>query len=280
MRRKNNNKIENKGNVFRGFTTRISNYILSSLVYPIRVGLRFCRRMVLRTIRVVFVFIFRLWIKEVNGFENLPLNGPAILVSNHRSYFDFFIIGCLLKRYIVFIANNKIRETFFVGWFTKTNYVIYIEPDNPGIAFFRDIIRHLELGRFIIIYPEGTRSRSGKMLSPKDGFVKLAMKTKIPIIPVAIKGAYDILPPSKHLPRFKRCSVTIGHRINISPDEQLFKDIFIRSKDRGVSNFLDREGINEIAFRIMDKIRILAEERWDEVVLVKEKTFKNSSRSN
>jgi 1-acyl-sn-glycerol-3-phosphate acyltransferase len=218
-------------------------------------------------IRASAVIFLRLWIRKVTGLENIPSQGPAIFVSNHRSYYDFFMIGCLLKKYIVFIANNKIKQTSIISWFTKTNYVIYIEPEHPGVTFFHSIIRHIKLNRFIIIYPEATRSRTGKMLKPKDGFVRLAIKTNVPIIPVAIKGTYDILPPNKRIPRLRRCTVDIGEKIYVSPENHLFKDIYLRKNNVGKATSLTGEEIKEMAFRIMNRIRISAGEEWDDDAL-------------
>jgi 1-acyl-sn-glycerol-3-phosphate acyltransferase len=216
--------------------------------------------------RFVVMLFFRTWIKEVVGMKNIP-KGPAIFVSNHLSYYDFLVFGSLLNHYSVFVASKKVGESFLVGWFTKLSHVVYVDQERPGFTFFRDIIRHLEKGRSVIIYPEGTRSRTGKMFKPKEGFVKLAIKANVPIIPVAMKGTYEILPPDKHIPRLKRCKITIGQKIYISPENPMFKDISFIKKDVNKSFTLNNEDTQKIAFRIMDKIRLLADEEWDESAL-------------
>jgi 1-acyl-sn-glycerol-3-phosphate acyltransferase len=209
-------------------------------------------------------WLFKLWIKEVVGYKNIPSKGPALFVSNHLSYYDFLILSAVVPSYVVFLAQKKIKETFFVRWFTRFNNVIYIDREKPGYSFFKEILKWLEAGRLFVIYPEGTRSRTGKMLMPKPGFVKLAMKANVPIIPVALKGTYEILPPHKHIPRLKKCEVIIGKKMYISPDNPDLKDIFF--KNAGFRKFgkLDEEDMQKIAVRIMDKIRILAGEEWDD----------------
>lgn len=215
----------------------------------------------------MIMFFFRIWIREVVGMKNIP-KGPVIFVSNHLSYYDFLIFGSLLSRYSVFIASKKIIQSFFVRWFTKLSHIVYVDQERPGFTFFKDTLSHLEKGRSVIIYPEGTRSRTGKMFKPKEGFVKLALRANVPIIPVAMKGTYEILPPDKRIPRFKRCKIVIGEKIYVSPRNPMFKDIFFIKKNANKSFVLNNEDTQKIAFRIMDKIRLLADEEWDESALI------------
>jgi len=271
------NKVKRKAykvKVWYRFIRKIVNTYRSSTLYIIKVRYRFFRRIRFKITRIAVFLFFKFWIKEIRGLENIPLTGPAILVSNHLSYYDFLIFGSILSNYIVFVATKKIEQTFFIRWFTKLHHVAYVDKDYPGQSFFRNIIRHLERGRLILIYPEGTRSRTGKMLSPKHGFVKLAIKTNTPIIPIAMKGTYEILPPSKHMPRLKRCSVIICKKFYISPEQAMFKDIFFRKRKGDKLSNLSDEEMSEMAFRIMDKIRLLAEEKWDENALEEIQKFK------
>jgi 1-acyl-sn-glycerol-3-phosphate acyltransferase len=106
------------------------------------------------------------------------------------------------------------------------------------------------------------------MFKPKEGFVKLAIKANVPIIPVGMKGTYEILPPDKRIPRLKRCKITIGERIDISSENPMFKGITFIKKGANKSFTLNDKDTQEVAFRIMDKIRLLADEEWDESALI------------
>ena len=208
-----------------------------------------------------------MFFKEIVGLDNIPSQRPAILVSNHLSYYDFIILGSFLHKRIVFLAVKKMKQTSLIKMLGKWHTVVYVDREYPGSAFFREVIRHLEHKKLVVIYPEATRSRTGKMLKPKHGFVKLAIKANVPIIPVAMKGTYEILPPHKRIPRLKKCSVIIGKKIYISPDNPEFRDIFFEHRGSRKFGNLTKEQMEEIALRIMEKIRISAEEQWDESVI-------------
>jgi len=118
------------------------------------------------------------------------------------------------------------------------------------------------------MYPEGTRSRSGNMLTPKSGFVKLAIKARVPIVPIAMKGTYEILSPDQKVPRLRKCDVYILDKIYVSPINLEFYDVFFRRSgtDRKYGD-LDEAEMQEIAFRIMEKIRIVSGQTWDKSVV-------------
>nr|AEI30525.1 1-acyl-sn-glycerol-3-phosphate acyltransferase [uncultured microorganism] len=145
----------------------------------------------------------------------------------------------------------------------KLNILIYIDTERPGFSYFREVIYSLKQGRIIVIYPEGRRSRVGKMIEPKIGFVKLAMITGTPIVPIGMKGTFDILPPHKKIPRFHKCEMFVGDPININKRSHSFKDIFL--KEKNAKNLSD-EGMKEIAIRIMDGIAKMVGQEWDDSV--------------
>lgn len=202
--------------------------------------------------------------RAIRGLENLPSKGPALIVSNHLSYYDFLVLGSFLKPPVVFVATMGLDKRPLVGWFTRFDVVIYINREKPGYTFFRDIVRHLHVGRLVIVYPEGTRSRTGRMLRPKLGFVKIALQGNIPIIPVAVRGTFEILPPHRHVPSLRRCEIFIGKRIYISPQSEMFSDIFFNQRgDRKFEKLEDWE-MQLIANRIMDSIRRISGQEWEE----------------
>lgn len=250
------------------FFKRVAFHYKNLSVYFLTIRYRFLRRIRFRVLRLFIFFIWRLWVGKIYGFERIPLNEPVIIVSNHLSYFDFWILSAMLRRNTVFVAVRGLDKRSFVGWTMKLNTIIYIDRDKPGCAFFKNLMWQLqEQRRSVVIYPEGTRSRSGKMLTPKPGFVKFAIKVGIPVLPIAMRGTYEIMPPHKRTPRLKKCDVYVLDKTYISPTNPEFYDIFFRKMgtERRYED-LDEEELQEIAFRIMDKVRIAAWQEWDETV--------------
>jgi len=217
--------------------------------------------------------MWKCWLDRVDGLENIPRGEPAIIASNHLSYFDFFVLASFLEKQTVFIATKGLDQRSFVGWFMRLDTIIYVDREKPGYGFFKEIIRQAKNKKLIVIYPEGTRSRSGKMLAPKLGFIKLAMLCGIPIVPLAMKGTYDILPPHGHFPNFTRCSIEIGKKISLSPSNPFLKDVFYKAPKSKKYTALTDEGTEEIAFRIMNEVRIMAGQEWDDSAVSKAEKY-------
>lgn len=250
------------------FVRKLTHRISRTWKIFVQTRYRFARRLRFRYFRVMIFFIWRLWLKNIYGFDKIPQHESAIIVSNHLSFFDFWILSAILKKNTHFVAVKNLDKRSLVGWTMKLNPIIYVDREKPGAAFFKKSLKQLtEQNRLLVIYPEGTRSRTGKMLTPKPGFIKLAMKANVPIIPVAMRGTYDILPPHKKVPRLKRCDIHIGDKFYVSPNNPELYDVFYRKsgKDRQFKHLDDIE-IAEIAFRVMDKVRVAANEEWDSSV--------------
>jgi len=102
------------------FLRKAINASRASFIWMARSRYRMARKVRFKTLRSVVFNFFKLWISDIDGLENIPKRGPAIFICNHLSYYDFLIFGSLMRDYIVFLAQKKINETFFVKWFTKT----------------------------------------------------------------------------------------------------------------------------------------------------------------
>jgi 1-acyl-sn-glycerol-3-phosphate acyltransferase len=209
-------------------------------------------------------FMWKLWLKSVHGTSYLPgKNDQVIFVSNHVSYYDFFILASVLEKQTIFLASSKLQHTPFVNWFMKLDTILYVDIDKPGYSFFKKLYGYLNGKKNIVIYPEGTRSRSGRMLLPKPGFVKLALRANLKIVPIAMAGTFEILPPHRHFPRLKRCDMHILPPVSLDKENPDFRDIFEKYNDAREINARDRQ---IIAIRIMNKIREVTHQEWDGTV--------------
>ncbi|WP_034092704.1 lysophospholipid acyltransferase family protein [Streptacidiphilus albus] len=177
---------------------------------------------------------FRPW---VEGMDNIPSTGPAILASNHLSFSDSFFLPALMKRRVTFIAKSeyftgtgikgKLTAAFFRG-------VGQLPVDRSGVrgageAAIRSGIAVIERGELFGVYPEGTRSPDGKLYRGKVGGVaRIALATGAPVIPVAMIDTEKLQPPGQVRPNFGvRPGIRIGAPMDFSRYQGMENDRFI-----------------------------------------------------
>jgi 1-acyl-sn-glycerol-3-phosphate acyltransferase len=157
-----------------------------------------------------------LWAIEVEGVENVPVDGGAIFAPNHLSVFDHFVLGAALPRQITFVGKAEYLDR----WTTKYAFPALgmIPIDRSGGSASQaalDAASHiLECGGCFGIYPEGTRSRDGDLHRGRTGVARLSLRTGCPILPVGLQGTPEVQPPDARLPRpFKKVRVRIGRPV-------------------------------------------------------------------
>jgi len=165
--------------------------------------------------------VHRFWVETVAGMENIPCRGACILVANHNSYMDFIVLGAVCellgKRNVHFWANQRITRLhpLFRHLATVCEAIPVDRKAYSGAAWRRSL-ELLEQDKHLAIFPEGTRSRSGKLQPFRTGYLKLAMKAEVPVVPVTIRGAFDIWPPHRKFPRINRkCSLVFHPPIDV-----------------------------------------------------------------
>jgi len=175
--------------------------------------------------------LFRPW---VEGLENVPDKGAAILASNHLSFSDSFFLPLVVPRHITFLAKSDYFTGRGVkGWFTKAFFagVGQVPVDRSGgrasEAALRTGMRILGEGSLLGIYPEGTRSPNGTLYRGKTGLARMAMESEVLILPVAMINTYEIQPPGALRPRLRRVGVRIGKPLDFSRYEGLSNDRFV-----------------------------------------------------
>ena len=177
---------------------------------------------------------FRPW---VEGMDNIPAAGPAIIASNHLSFSDSFFLPAMMKRRVTFIAKSeyftgtgvkgKLTAAFFRG-------VGQLPVDRSGVrgageAAIRSGIEVIERGELFGVYPEGTRSPDGKLYRGKVGGVaRIALATGAPVIPVAMIDTEKLQPPGQVKPNFGvRPGIRIGEPLDFSRYHGMENDRFI-----------------------------------------------------
>jgi 1-acyl-sn-glycerol-3-phosphate acyltransferase len=129
--------------------------------------------------------------------DRIPESGPAVLVCNHVSYVDAIVIGAASPRPIRFVMDHRIFKLPLLGWIFRTAKAIPIAPakEDPWLMekAFVDIAQALHEGDLVCIFPEGKLTSTGDMSEFKGGIAKIVERSKVPVIPMALRGLWGHL---------------------------------------------------------------------------------------
>ncbi|SMP40454.1 lysophospholipid acyltransferase family protein [Anoxynatronum buryatiense] len=131
---------------------------------------------------------------EVTGSEHVPAEGPVLIVSNHQSYMDIPLMVSVVPLPMGFVAKQELRRLPVISRWMDLIECSYIDRKDirQSLRAIQQAQKSLESGQSMVIFPEGTRSKSREIGAFKPGSLKLAQKAGIPILPVAIDGSYRI----------------------------------------------------------------------------------------
>lgn len=184
---------------------------------------------------------------KVEGLENIPENGAAILASNHLAVMDSFYLPLVVRRRITFLAKSEyFTGTGIKGWFTRWFYTavgqvpIDRTDSDAAQAALTTAQRILKDGKLLGIYPEGTRSPDGRLYKGKTGLARLALHTGVPVIPVAMIGTNVVNPPGTKMLRPGRVTVRFGKPMDFS-----------RFDGMADNRFIERAVTDEVIYELM-----------------------------
>ncbi|MEV8146120.1 lysophospholipid acyltransferase family protein [Specibacter sp. NPDC078709] len=180
----------------------------------------------------VLKVLFRPWTK---GLDNLPLDGPAVLASNHLSFSDSIFMPLMVPRPVVFLAKSDyftgrgIKGRLTAAFFKLTNQ---LPMDRSGGAASANSLQTgvevLNGGGLLGIYPEGTRSPDGRLYRGKVGVAKLVLTANVPVIPVAMIGTDKVQPIGRRIPSIRRLGVIFGEPMDFSRYQGMADDRFVQ----------------------------------------------------
>jgi 1-acyl-sn-glycerol-3-phosphate acyltransferase len=158
-----------------------------------------------------------LWRPVVEGLDKVPASGPVIVASNHLSFADSLVIPIVAPRKVVFLT----KQDYFTGtgvkgalqraWFTGMGMVpVDREDTQAALASLDTALAVLERGDAFGIYPEGTRSRDGRLYRGRTGVAHLALRSGAPVVPVGLSGTEQLQPVGSPLPRLAKVTVRFG----------------------------------------------------------------------
>ena len=146
---------------------------------------------------------------NVVGLSNIPKDEAVMFVGNHISYFDVIATYILWSRPTGYISKKEIKKIPILNWLMYFVHCLFLDRNDPreGLKMVIKAAEMIQNGISIVIFPEGTRSKDGKLLEFKEGSFKIAAKAKCKIIPMGITGTPDIF--ETHMPWLKPQTVTI-----------------------------------------------------------------------
>jgi 1-acyl-sn-glycerol-3-phosphate acyltransferase len=200
------------------------------------------------------IFVYRpltAFIRRIKGLENIPKDRGFIVAANHCSYVDHFMVGAFLVVHLNKKVHFLAKREHFQGWFQKLWHnwtsAIPIDREAGGKKALKEAVKCLKKGGIIAIYPEGTRSRTGKMQRGKTGIARLALQAKIPVLPIGLMGTFKILPRGKLIPKAKRADMNIG--------KLMYFDKFYGKES-------DKKSIRKVTDNIMKEIARLSRQKY------------------
>ncbi|REE99540.1 lysophospholipid acyltransferase family protein [Thermomonospora umbrina] len=209
--------------------------------------------MLLRIILTPIMYV--LWRPRNSGMHHVPRSGPALLVSNHLSFADHFFGPLPLRRRIFFIGKAEyfsgkgVKGLLSKAFFTGVGVVpVDRTGGRAGEAALRTGLRILSEGKLLGIYPEGTRVPDERLYKGKTGVARLALKSRAPVIPMAMINTFELMPSGRPYPRLGvRPGVRFGAPLDFS-------------RYYGMED--DREVLRKVTDEIMQSIRELSGQEY------------------
>lgn len=152
----------------------------------------------------------------VTGKENIDANTSYVFVANHQGAYDIFSIYGFLGHNFRWMMKKSLEKIPLVGYACRRAGQIFVDNSTPAAVkqTMTEARQRLQGGMSLVVFPEGTRSRNGKMRTFKRGAYQLAVGLNLPVVPISISGAYEIMPKDAKIPKWGHITLTIHKPID------------------------------------------------------------------
>jgi 1-acyl-sn-glycerol-3-phosphate acyltransferase len=168
-----------------------------------------------------------------------PRTGPVLVLANHQSFFDPIMLGLASPRPLVYLARKTLFKPPWFAWLISSLNAVPVDQEGVAKEGFKAILKHLQAGEAVVVFPEGTRTETGALSPLKPGVQLLIKRLRMPIVPMGIAGAFEALAWWEKVPRLSplfgeatrsSVAVTVGEPIDSQryagmPREQMLAEL-------------------------------------------------------
>lgn len=174
---------------------------------------------------------------SVRGRENIKEGQSYVFVANHQSAYDIFSIYGFLGHQFRWMMKKSLERIPLVGYACRKAGHIYVDKHSPAAVrqTMEEAEKRLSRGMSVVVFPEGSRTKDGHVHTFRRGAYMLAMEFSLPVVPVTVDGAYDVLPPTAKLMRPGRIILTIHKPIEAGSDGHDLQQLMDQSREAIVS---------------------------------------------
>ncbi|HWP43227.1 MAG TPA: lysophospholipid acyltransferase family protein [Blastocatellia bacterium] len=188
-------------------------------------------RFVLTVLRPIIWLLCRVLFRiEFHGVENIPPHGACIIAPNHVTYADPIWITIPVRRRLYYMAWDKPFEIPVLGLLMRAFGAFPVNLDSIDSGAHRAAVKVLKSGGALVVFPEGGRTRTGRLEPFKPGAFRLALKYGAPIVPVTIRGAYRVWPVGTIIPRPRKLTVTYHPPIEVPRAEEGISRVELKAR--------------------------------------------------
>ena len=191
-------------------------------------------------LRLFALLLFRF---HCQGRHHIPRRGGALVCANHQSMLDPPIVGMAAGRHLAYLARKTLFKHPLFGWFLRKVDGFPLDQGGMGIEGIKATLKSLKAGGVVVIFPEGTRSKTGELQQLKAGFIALARRAKVPLVPCGLIGAHECLPRGTGVVRFRRIRCVYGEPISVSEIESLSDEQLLAIVHSHISDCMQRARI-------------------------------------
>ncbi len=177
------------------------------------------------------IIFLRLKRRGTGNWPDSELGG--LVCSNHQSFMDPVLVGLAYPQRMNYLARQSLFEIPVLRFLMHSLDATPIQREGMGIGGIKETLRRLKRQEMVLMFPEGTRTPNGDLQDFKPGFLALVRRSKVPVIPVAIDGAFASWPRDRRLPRPAKVTVTVGPPILAQDyatmsDDELLNELRLR----------------------------------------------------